>query len=284
MTVSTRTSGDVTIIDFKGRITIGVGDVALRSAVHEALDGGATKILLNLADVTTIDSSGVGELVGSYTTTNNRGAKLALLNLPPRSGTFSTSPSSSRCSTCTTPRTRPSRASEPLRPFRPFRSSAWAVGPWVADGGTRGHGPSGQQAQLFGRHSHPDGLTPAQLERVRLHAVAEGDQPVGLDGQREVFGAGQQPLPEPGTGGGRRPGLPDEPGEGRCGGARERKAAVPFQPGGPAPAGGAGAGADQHPGGRLGLGVRRRAAPSASAPAPVPRAGPGSAPGGAEIR
>ncbi|WP_329493880.1 anti-sigma factor antagonist [Kitasatospora herbaricolor] len=84
MTVSTRTSGDVTIIDFKGRITIGVGDVALRSAVHEALDGGATKILLNLADVTTIDSSGVGELVGSYTTTNNRGAKLALLNLPPK--------------------------------------------------------------------------------------------------------------------------------------------------------------------------------------------------------
>ncbi|MET9612006.1 anti-sigma factor antagonist [Kitasatospora indigofera] len=84
MNVSTRTSGDVTVLSFKGKITIGVGDVQLRSAVREALDGGATKILLDLADVTTVDSSGVGELVGSYTTANNRGAKLALLNLPPK--------------------------------------------------------------------------------------------------------------------------------------------------------------------------------------------------------
>ncbi|MFE2912208.1 anti-sigma factor antagonist [Kitasatospora indigofera] len=84
MKVSTRKSGDVTIIDFKGKITIGIGDVALRSAVREALDAGATKVLLNLADVTSIDSSGVGELVGSYTTTSNRDAKLALVNLPPK--------------------------------------------------------------------------------------------------------------------------------------------------------------------------------------------------------
>ncbi|MCX5214211.1 anti-sigma factor antagonist [Kitasatospora sp. NBC_00240] len=84
MQISTRKSGDVTVLDFKGRITIGVGDVALRSAVREALESGATKILLNLADVTAIDSSGVGELVSCYTTTNHRGAKLALLNLPPK--------------------------------------------------------------------------------------------------------------------------------------------------------------------------------------------------------
>ncbi|GHH67557.1 hypothetical protein GCM10018781_23000 [Kitasatospora indigofera] len=84
MNVSTRTSGDVTVLGFKGRITIGVGDVALRRAVHEALDSGATKILFNLADVTAIDSSGVGELVGSYTTASDRGAKLALSDLPPK--------------------------------------------------------------------------------------------------------------------------------------------------------------------------------------------------------
>ncbi|MFC9327510.1 anti-sigma factor antagonist [Kitasatospora sp. NPDC057015] len=84
MDVSTRLSGDVTILDLKGEITIGVGDVQVRTAVREALDAGATKILVNMADVTAVDSSGIGELVGGYTTANNRGAKLALLAPPPK--------------------------------------------------------------------------------------------------------------------------------------------------------------------------------------------------------
>lgn len=84
MRVNVRQREGVTILDLKGKITIGVGDVALREAIHEALKAGAGKILVNLDDVSTIDSSGVGELVSAYTTVTNRGGKLKLLNLPPK--------------------------------------------------------------------------------------------------------------------------------------------------------------------------------------------------------
>ncbi|MCZ6506744.1 MAG: STAS domain-containing protein [Acidobacteria bacterium] len=66
----------------KGKITIGMGDVALRDAVQEALDAGATKILINLKDVSTADSSGIGEMVAAYTTVTNRGGGLKLCELP----------------------------------------------------------------------------------------------------------------------------------------------------------------------------------------------------------
>jgi anti-sigma B factor antagonist len=82
MKANVRQRDGVTILDLKGKITIGVGDVALRNAVQEAINGGATKVVINLRDVTTIDSSGVGELVSAYTTATNRGAKLKLANLP----------------------------------------------------------------------------------------------------------------------------------------------------------------------------------------------------------
>lgn len=84
MRVNVRQREGVTILDLKGKITIGVGDVAMREAIHEALSAGAKKILVNLEDVSTIDSSGVGELVSSYTTVTNRDGKLKLLNLPPK--------------------------------------------------------------------------------------------------------------------------------------------------------------------------------------------------------
>lgn len=84
MRVNVRQREGVTILDLKGKITIGVGDVALRDAIHEALNAGASRILVNLEDVSTIDSSGVGELVSSYTTVTNRGGKLKLVNLPPK--------------------------------------------------------------------------------------------------------------------------------------------------------------------------------------------------------
>jgi len=84
MKINVRQREGVTILDLKGKITIGVGDVALRDAIHQALDAGAKHILINLDDVTTIDSSGVGELVSSYTTVTNRGSKLKLANLPPK--------------------------------------------------------------------------------------------------------------------------------------------------------------------------------------------------------
>jgi anti-anti-sigma factor len=82
MNVNKRQNGDVTILDLKGKITIGSGDVALRNAVQEVMAGGATKILINMKDVTTIDSSGIGELVSSFTTATGRGAKLKLFCLP----------------------------------------------------------------------------------------------------------------------------------------------------------------------------------------------------------
>lgn len=82
MRITKRERDGVTVLDLNGKITIGVGDVALRDAVHEALNDGSKSVLINLREVTTIDSSGVGELVSAYTTATNRGAKLKLVNLP----------------------------------------------------------------------------------------------------------------------------------------------------------------------------------------------------------
>lgn len=82
MKIEKRNRDGVTILDLGGKITIGKGDVALREAVHQTLEGGASKVLINLKDVTTIDSSGVGELVSAFTTATNRGGKLKLVNLP----------------------------------------------------------------------------------------------------------------------------------------------------------------------------------------------------------
>ncbi|MCH9651858.1 MAG: STAS domain-containing protein [Deltaproteobacteria bacterium] len=82
MKIAARHQDGVTILDLKGKITIGVGDVALREAVHEALDAGARNILLNMKEVSTVDSSGIGEMVSTYTTVTNRGGKLKLVDLP----------------------------------------------------------------------------------------------------------------------------------------------------------------------------------------------------------
>lgn len=84
MKIGMRQREGVTILEPKGKITIGVGDVALREAVHEALKAGSRNILINLKEVSTIDSSGIGELVSTYTTVTNRGGKLKLLHIPPK--------------------------------------------------------------------------------------------------------------------------------------------------------------------------------------------------------
>jgi anti-sigma B factor antagonist len=81
LTIKDREVGDVTILDLSGKITIGEGSVQLREAVRRLLDDGKRKILLNLGEVAYVDSSGIGELVSSYTTTNNQGGHLKLLNL-----------------------------------------------------------------------------------------------------------------------------------------------------------------------------------------------------------
>jgi anti-sigma B factor antagonist len=84
MKVSTRTANGVEIITLQGKITIGAGDSQLRDTILGAINDGKQNLLLDMQGVTTIDSSGIGELVGSYTTVTNRGGKLKLLHLPPK--------------------------------------------------------------------------------------------------------------------------------------------------------------------------------------------------------
>lgn len=81
MKISTRQVDGVTVLDCSGRITLGEGSVTLRDTVRELLGKGQKKILLNLADVNYIDSSGIGELVSAFTTVRNQGGELKLLNL-----------------------------------------------------------------------------------------------------------------------------------------------------------------------------------------------------------
>jgi anti-sigma B factor antagonist len=81
LNIRERQAGDITVLDMDGRITIGEGSVALRSAIRRLLEEGKKKILLNLAGVGYIDSSGIGELVSSYTAINKEGGQLKLLSL-----------------------------------------------------------------------------------------------------------------------------------------------------------------------------------------------------------
>ncbi len=78
---TTRQVDGVTIVDCSGRITLGEGSVVLRELVRELLSKGDKNLLLNLGDVTYIDSSGIGELVSAFTTVKNQGGALKLLNL-----------------------------------------------------------------------------------------------------------------------------------------------------------------------------------------------------------
>jgi anti-sigma B factor antagonist len=82
MKIDVKHQQGVTVLSPKGKLVIGTGDVALREAVQESLKAGAKNVLINLEGVSTLDSSGVGELVSTYTTVTNRGGRLKLLNLP----------------------------------------------------------------------------------------------------------------------------------------------------------------------------------------------------------
>ena len=81
MKIETRTVGDIHVLDCSGKITLGEGTMAIRNKVREVLKNGGKKIILNLSDVNYIDSSGIGELVSSFTTVTNAGGQLKLLNL-----------------------------------------------------------------------------------------------------------------------------------------------------------------------------------------------------------
>jgi len=81
MKATSRRVDGVTILDLSGRITLGEGSVVLRDQIRDLLGKSEKKILLNLGDVTYIDSSGIGELVSAFTTVRNQGGELKLLNL-----------------------------------------------------------------------------------------------------------------------------------------------------------------------------------------------------------
>lgn len=82
--MNNRQVGDVTVVDVSGRITLGEGSSELRDAMRDLVAKGNKKILLNLGDVTYIDSSGIGELVSGFTSVSNQGGQLKLLNLTKR--------------------------------------------------------------------------------------------------------------------------------------------------------------------------------------------------------
>ena len=84
MVLNPRRLDDVVILDLSGRITIGEGTLVLRNHIQKLLAAGDRKFLLNLSDVDYIDSSGLGELVTSFTTVRNSGGLLKLLNLTRR--------------------------------------------------------------------------------------------------------------------------------------------------------------------------------------------------------
>ena len=82
--VSERQAGDVTILDLSGEVRIGDSSVALRDTIRKLADVGKKKVLLNLAGIRYIDSSGIGELIANYTTISRQGGQLKLLNLTDR--------------------------------------------------------------------------------------------------------------------------------------------------------------------------------------------------------
>jgi anti-sigma B factor antagonist len=82
--LSNRQVGDVTVVDATGRITLGEGASTLRDSMRDLAAKGNKKLLLNLSEVSYIDSSGIGEMVSSYTTITNHGGQLKLLGLSKR--------------------------------------------------------------------------------------------------------------------------------------------------------------------------------------------------------
>jgi len=84
VTFETKNHGDVTVLSPQGRIVIGDEVTALREKIKELLDGGAKNVLINMANVSYIDSTGVGALVGSFTSIRNQGGQMKLANLGQR--------------------------------------------------------------------------------------------------------------------------------------------------------------------------------------------------------
>ena len=84
MVIEERVVGDVTILDLKGKMTLGEGDELLKDKINSLVQQGRRKVVLNLEGVPYIDSAGLGEIVRTYTTISRQGGSLKLLNLTKR--------------------------------------------------------------------------------------------------------------------------------------------------------------------------------------------------------
>ena len=84
MVIEERVVGDVTILDLKGKMTLGEGDELLKDKINSMIHQGNKRLLLNLEGVPYIDSAGLGEIVRTYTTVSRQGGALKLLNLTKR--------------------------------------------------------------------------------------------------------------------------------------------------------------------------------------------------------
>lgn len=84
MEIAERTVGDVTVLDLRGKMTLGEGDELLKDKINSMLANGRKKLILNLEGVPYIDSAGLGEIVRTYTTVSRQGGSLKLLNLTKR--------------------------------------------------------------------------------------------------------------------------------------------------------------------------------------------------------
>jgi anti-sigma B factor antagonist len=82
--VETKVENQGAVVSLHGKVTLGVGDVKLRKTILELLDEGVTNIVIDLEDVTTMDSCGIGELVAAYTAVSEKGGHLTLRHLPPK--------------------------------------------------------------------------------------------------------------------------------------------------------------------------------------------------------
>jgi anti-sigma B factor antagonist len=84
MQIEERIVGEVTILDLKGKMTLGEGDELLKDKINSLIHQGHKKLLLNLEGVPYIDSAGLGEIVRTYTTVSRQGGSLKLVNLTKR--------------------------------------------------------------------------------------------------------------------------------------------------------------------------------------------------------
>ena len=84
MQITERAVGDVMVLDLKGKVTLGEGDELLKDKINSLVNQGFKKLILNLAEVPSLDSAGLGEVVRTYTTVSRQGGSLKLLNLTKR--------------------------------------------------------------------------------------------------------------------------------------------------------------------------------------------------------